>query len=357
MKKKLFGFSALLIIAATIMTACAPSPTVVPAPAATDAPAAPAATEVPPTDAPIVEVVEEGMLPEVDPGSLTGDIYSAGSSTVYPLSEAITLQFRDDGFAGEVKVDSIGSGAGFERFCKTGETDIANASRGIKESEIESCKSINRNPIEFRVGTDALAVVVSMDNDFLTDVSIEELAKIFSSEAVLWSDVNPSYPSEPIQRFVPGTDSGTFDYFVEAVMLPVYGTEDKENAKKVFLEAKNLSQSEDDNVLVQGVNGSQYAIGFFGYAYFSENNDTLKTISINGIEPSADTAESGEYPIARPLFIYSDAEIMKTKPQVAAFINYYLTTVNDVITEVGYFPASEDALKAAKQAWLDANTK
>ena len=125
----------------------------------------------------------------------------------------------------------------------------------------------------------------------------------------------------------------------------------------MFLEAKNLSQSEDDNVLVQGVNGSQYAIGFFGYAYFSENNDTLKTISINGIEPSADTAESGEYPIARPLFIYSDAEIMKTKPQVAAFINYYLTTVNDVITEVGYFPASEDALKAAKQAWLDANTK
>jgi len=361
MKKRLFVISALMIVITMIMSACAPSPTVVPVPAATDVPAAPSATEVPtvviPTDVPVVEQVKEGMLPEVDPGSLTGDIYSAGSSTVYPLSEAITLQFRDDGFAGEVKVDSIGSGAGFERFCKTGETDIANASRKIKDSEIESCKAINRNPIEFRVGTDALAVVVSMENDFLTDVSIEELAKIFSSDAVLWSDVNSSYPSEPIQRFVPGTDSGTFDYFVEAVMLPVYGKEDKANAKKVFLEAKNLSQSEDDNVLVQGVAGSKYAIGFFGYAYYTENEDTLQTLSINGIYPSFETAESGEYPISRPLFIYSDAEIMKSKPQVAAFINYYLTNVNDVIVEVGYFPASEDALKSAKQAWLDATTK
>ncbi len=359
MKNKLYVVLAVIIVAVTVLSACAPSPTPVPAPAATEVPTtAPAPTDVPaavvPTEAPAAESATGVVLPEVDPGSLSGDIYSAGSSTVYPLSEAIALQFSDEGFAGEIKVDSIGSGAGFERFCKTGETDISNASRAIKDSEVESCKAINRTPIQFRVGTDALAVVVSKDNDFLTDVTMEELAKIFSSEAELWSDVNPAYPAEPIQRFVPGTDSGTYDYFVEAVMLPVYGQEDKENANKVFLEAKNLSQSEDDNVLVQGVEGSKYAIGFFGYAYYTENQDKLNTISLNGIAPSFETAESGEYPIARPLYIYSDAAIMKSKPQVAAFINYYLTNVDDVITGVGYFPASDEALNQARQAWLDA---
>jgi phosphate transport system substrate-binding protein len=298
--------------------------------------------------------VEDGALPEVDPGSLSGDIYSAGSSTVYPLSEQMVLMFADQGFTGENKLDSIGSGAGFERFCKTGETDIANASRAIKDSELESCKAINRNPIEFRVGTDALAIVVSTENDFLTNVTKEDLAKIFSSDADLWSDINPAYPAEPIQRFVPGTDSGTYDYFIEAVMLPVYGTEDKANAAKVFLEAKNLSQSEDDNVLVQGVEGSKYAIGFFGFAYYTENQDRLKTVAVNGIVPGFESAESGEYPISRPLFIYSDAQILKSKPQVAAFINFYLMNVNDVIGEVGYFPASAEALQASRQAWLDA---
>ncbi len=162
----------------------------------------------------------------------------------------------------------------------------------IKDSEVESCLAIQRTPIEFRVGTDALAIVISVENDFLTNVSMEELARIFSSEAVLWSDVNPSYPSEPIQRYVPGTDSGTYDYFIEAVMLPVYGKEDKENAAKVFLEAGNLSQSEDDNVLVQGVEGSKYAIGFFGYAYFSENKDRLKALSVEGITPNLDSARN-----------------------------------------------------------------
>jgi phosphate transport system substrate-binding protein len=360
MKSKLFALSTVLVILAVGLAACAPvaapmaEPTSVPTvevvvPTAVEQ----AAPTTVPTEVPAAPM-EEGTLPEVDPGSLTGDIYSAGSSTVYPLSEQMVLMFADQGFTGENKLDSIGSGAGLERFCKTGETDIANASRAIKDSEVESCKAINRTPIEFRVGTDALAVVVSTENDFLTNVTMEELAKIFSSEAVLWSDVNSAYPAEPIQRFVPGTDSGTYDYFIEAVMLPVYGVEDKENAAKVFLEAQNLSQSEDDNVLVQGVEGSKYAIGFFGFAYFNENQDLLKAVSVDGVAPGFESAESGEYKISRPLFIYSDAEIMKSKPQVAAFINFYLTNVNDIITEVGYFPASDDALQAARQAWLDA---
>ncbi len=283
-------------------------------------------------------------LPEVNPLEVTGDIISAGSSTVFPLSERMAERFQDEGYAGNITIDSIGSGAGFERFCVAGETDIANASRAIKDEEIASCQAIGREPIEFRVGTDALAIVVSQENDFLTDVTAEQLAQIFST-AETWADVDPSWPAEPIQRFSPGTDSGTFDYFVEEIM-------GKDEAP--LLNAANLQLSEDDNVLVQGVLGSPYAIGYFGFAYYQENKDALKAVSIDGVAPTAETAESGDYPLARPLFIYSTANIMTEKPQVASFVNYYLSYVNDEILDVGYFPASDSSLNGARQAWLDA---
>jgi phosphate transport system substrate-binding protein len=164
----------------------------------------------------VVKEVPVLALPEVNPLEVTGDIVTAGSSTVFPLSEAMAERFQDEGYADNITIDSIGSGAGFERFCVQGETDISNASRPIKDSEVESCKSIGREPIEFRVGTDALAVVVSKDNDFISDATFEELALIFST-AETWADVNPAWPAEPIQRFIPGTDSGTFDFFVEEV--------------------------------------------------------------------------------------------------------------------------------------------
>lgn len=309
-----------------------------------------------PTEAPAVEPTQppeeaapalsgEGIaLPEVNPLEVTGDIVTAGSSTVFPLSERMAERFQNEGYAGNVTIDSIGSGAGFERFCVNGETDISNASRGIKDSEVESCQSIGREPIEFRVGTDALAVVVSQENDFVANATFDELAAIFSS-AEKWSDVNPDWPDEEIQRFIPGTDSGTFDFFVEEVF---------DKNEEPILNASNTQLSEDDNVLVQGVLGSPYAIGFFGYAYYAENTDVLKILSIEGVEPTGETVDSGDYPLARPLFIYSTADIMAEKPQVAAFINFYLTYVNEEITDVGYFPTSADALNSSMQAWLDA---
>lgn len=306
------------------------------------------------------EAVEEVTLPEVDPLSISGDIVAAGSSTVYPLIEAVAEEFRNDGYTGEITIDSIGSGAGFERFCVAGETDIANASRAIRDSEIESCSALAtpRTPIEFRVGTDAIAVVVSAENDFVTSLTIEQLAKIYSGEFVNWSDVDASYPAEAIQVFSPGTDSGTFDYFVEAVVTPGLGLEDVEAGEAAILTPTTTQFSEDDNVLVQGVEGSPFAIGYFGFAYYQEQGDLLKVLSIDGgegaIEPNEVTAEDGSYPLSRPLYIYSDAGIIAEKPQVGAFINYFLTNVNDLIIEVGYFPASAEALNGAKQALLDA---
>ncbi|HEX6035225.1 MAG TPA: substrate-binding domain-containing protein, partial [Anaerolineales bacterium] len=211
---------------------------------------------------------------------------------------------------------------------------------------------IGRTPVEFQVGIDALAVTVSAENDFVTDVTLEELAAIFST-ATNWSDVRPEWPAEPIQRFSPGTDSGTFDYFVEAVMTPANG-DDAALGEAAILESVGTQFSEDDNVLVQGVEGSPYAIGYFGYAYFQENQGGLKALSINGVEPNAETAESGEYPLSRPLFIYSDAAIMQEKPQVAAFIWFYLNNVNKEILDVGYFPVSEGKTQENIDAWNSA---
>ena len=283
-------------------------------------------------------------LPEVDPlDHSEGEIITAGSSTVFPLSERMAELWTDLGGVAP-SIASIGSGAGFERFCVEGETDISNASRAIKDSEVESCNAIGREPIEFRVGTDALAVTVSAENDFATDVTMEELAAIFSS-AETWSDVRAEWPAEAIQRFIPGTDSGTFDYFVEAVF-----DEDEEP-----ILSANPQLSEDDNVLVQGISGSPYAVGFFGYAYYIENKDALHILSIEGIEANAESTDDGSYPLARPLFIYSDAGIMMEKPQVNAFINFYLTRVNDEVVDVGYFPASEVALADALDSWRIAN--
>ena len=374
--KFIFSFTLLLSF---LLAACA-APTLTPAPVATEAPViteevmpteAPVKTEAAmPTEAPamteaptITEVLVTTeaampavlMLPEVDPSAVSGNIVAAGSSTVFPLAERMAERFKQEGFIGDITIDSIGSGGGFERFCKTGESDIANASRAIKDAETENCTAINRTPTQFRVGTDAIAVVVSQENDFLTDITKQELAKVFSKDVTKWSEVRPEWPAEDILRFSPGTDSGTFDYFVEVIMDPVYVVDkdnDKGKGEEALLSAANTQFSEDDNVLVQGVEGSPYAIGYFGFAYYLENAEKLKALSVNSVAPTAETAESNEYPLSRPLFIYSDAAIMSEKPQVATFINYFLTYVNEEIEDVGYFPASPEAIQQAMEAWL-----
>ncbi|MGH2582988.1 MAG: PstS family phosphate ABC transporter substrate-binding protein [Anaerolineales bacterium] len=316
MNRKIQTLLGMLVLSSLILAACAPAPVETPA---AEEPAA------------------EDPMAQFSPLNVSGDIITAGSSTVFPLTERMAERFRDEGFVGNITVDSIGSGAGLERFCVDGDSDIANSSRAINEDEIVNCEAIGRTPIEFRVGTDALAVVVSTENDFVTDVTTEELALIFGS-ATNWSDVRPEWPAQPILRFIPGTDSGTFDYFVEHVF-------DEDETQ--ILAASNTQLSEDDNVLVQGVQGSRYAVGFFGFAYYVENTDIIKPLNIDGVEPNEQTAGDNTYPLSRPLFIYSDATIMNTKPQVAAFIHFYLSFVNEEVIDVGYFPAPEEALQEA----------
>ena len=314
---------------------------------ATEAPVVVEPTVAPATEAPVVveatvAVVEDPMAMYA-PDAVEGDIITAGSSTVFPLSERMAELFQQEGYTGNVTVDSIGTGAGFERFCTAGESDISNASRKIKDSEKEACTAIGREAIEFRVGTDALAVVVSADNDFITALTKEQLGKIFTGQFTKWNEVDAAFPAEDILVYGPGADSGTFDYFNEAVVAPLYlnadGKADVAAGEEALLALEGAQFSEDDNVLVQGVEGSKYAIGYFGFAYFSENSGALKAVAVEGVEPNQGTVDDGTYPLARPLFIYSDATILTEKPQVAAFIYFYLSNVNDNIVDVGYFPA------------------
>jgi len=375
---------------ALVMAACAapatPAPTTAPVAAATEAPAAatemPAATEAPAaatevpaaTEAPAVEATAEVTsteamttteamtetavaavtLPEVDPLTLEGEIAVAGSSTVFPLSEKMAEVFKDEGFKGDVTIASIGTGAGMERFCK-GEIDIANASRAITEKEIATCQSNSIEPIEFRVGTDALSIVVNPENP-VQNLTIAQVADIFSGTITNWSQIDPAFDM-PIKLYSPGTDSGTFDYFAEVVFSAATADlsgDARATKRKEFALAGKAQLSENDNVLVQGVEGDKGAIGYFGFAYYVGEGSKLKAVQIEGVTPDEKTAESGEYKLARPLFIYSTAKVMTEKPQVAGYINFYLTYVNDNIISVGYFPASAESLNAAKQAFVDA---
>lgn len=288
-------------------------------------------------------------LPEVDALAVVGDVIAAGSSTVYPVTERMADLFVEEGFAGTITVDSVGTGAGFERFCNNAETDISNASRPIRPAEVDACRANGREPLEFFVAIDALAVVVSQENTFLEGLTLEQLAAVFSGAVTTWDELDASYPAEAIQLFSPGTDSGTFDYFVEAVF-------DEDETQ--ILNAEGINLSEDDNVLVQGVLGSPYAIGYFGFAYYQENLETLRAVAIEGVEPNEETGASGEYPLSRPLFIYTTADIMNEKPQVAAFVNFYIAGVADQLgpeaDQIGYIPVPALRQNIDRAVWLQA---
>ena len=348
MDRKFVSITMIIVLFSLVLAACAPSasagsPTEVSQPTATAGGPTQAATS------------GSGQFPTIDPANYSGDINIAGSSTVYPLAVAVADQLKAEGFNGNINMAVTGTGAGFERFCKSGETDISNASRAITDSEVANCAALNppRTPIAFRVGTDALTVVVNKNNTFAKDITLVELAHLMT-DAKLWSDVRQGWPAEPIQRFVPGFSDGTFAFMVEYGIQKPLNMATSTEAQAAAVAASNLQSSEDDNVNVQGVEGSLYAVSYFGFAYYKNQEGKLNALSINGVAPSLAAAENGTYPLSRPLFIYSDAGVMKAKPQVAAYIAYFLNNVDSLIQKVGYAPASQDALNASKQAYLDA---
>jgi phosphate binding protein len=295
--------------------------------------------------------VAQSKLPPVNPKEVTGNIVIAGSSTVYPLTQKVAEQFKKDGYTGNVTVDSIGSGAGIQRFCR-GEIDIANASRAMNEKEIAECKAAGRDVIQFQVGIDALSVVVSRQNKFVNSLTRKQIGDIYSGKAKTWKDVNSRWPAEPIKLFSPGTDSGTYDYFVEEVYKE---EKDSKVRRAIVSSVPGVQLSEDDNVLVKGVEGSQYAVAYFGYAYYIEERSRLKALGYEGVIPSDRTVTNGSYKFARPLFVITTAKIMKEKPQVGAFMNYYLTNVDKLIKPVGYFPNTTAKSTEMRTAFINAS--
>jgi phosphate transport system substrate-binding protein len=284
---------------------------------------------------------------EIDYESLSGQIRVDGSSTVFPIAEAVAEEFSAAASGVRTNVAFSGTGGGFEKFCR-GETEVSNASRPIEDDEVQACTDAGiAEVIELQVAIDALTVVANPNNDFLECLTVQQLHDIFTGTATTWDAVDPSFPAEEIELFFPGQDSGTFDYFVEAIIEGV-----DENATHTG----NGTFSEDDNVLAQGVEGSDNGLGYFGFAYFQEAGQALKAISIDGgegcVAPSLETALDGSYqPLSRPLFIYTSAELL-AKPEVLGFAKFFLDNTNVLSEEVGYVPMSDELL-AEQQAKLE----
>ena len=261
-----------------------------------------------------------------------GNVEIDGSSTVGPITSAVQREFLDEYPGVDVTVNVSGTGGGFKRFVR-GETDISNASRPIKGKEADEAEANGISFVEVPVAYDGLSIVVNKQNDWATEITVEDLQKIFLSEnqsdVKSWKDVDDSYPDVPIAMYIPGTDSGTFDYFKEVV------------AGKEGQIRSDVSPSEDDNQLVRGITGNRGGIGFFGSSYYFENQDQLRALKIENkkgefVGPTPETIEDGSYnPFSRPLFVYVKADSM-SKPAVREFVNFYLDVAPDVAEAVGY---------------------
>jgi phosphate transport system substrate-binding protein len=276
--------------------------------------------------------------------ALSGSINVDGSSTVFPLSEAAAELFQEEQPDVQVTVGQSGTGGGFQKFCN-GETDISNASRPIKDEEIAACEANGITYQELHVANDALTVVVNTENDWATCLTVEQLTTIWAPGSTVnnWNQVDPSFPDQAMQLFGPGTDSGTFDYFTAEI-------NGEEGASRT-----DYSPSEDDNVTVQGVSGSPGGLGYFGYTYFEENADNLTAVEIDSgdgcVAPSAETAQDGTYtPLSRPLFIYPSAEAASSKPEVQAFIDFYVESNQTIAEEALFIPLNSEQETALQDA-------
>ncbi len=281
-----------------------------------------------------------------DGGSGGGTIAADGSSTVGPYVTAAAEQFQDEAGV-NVTVGISGTGGGFERFCR-GETDLSNASRPIKDEEAAICEENGVEYVQFGVANDALTVVVNTANDWAQCLTVEELDAIWEpgSKVNSWSQVRDGFPDEPLKLFGPGTDSGTFDYFTDVI-------NGEEGASRT-----DFSASEDDNVVIQGVAGTPGGLGYFGFSYFEENQDTLKAVEIDAgdgcVPPSVETAQDGSYtPLSRPLFVYVKLESFE-RQEVEDFIQFIIDNETEIAEQSQFVPLNEEQIAEQQQIFDEA---
>lgn len=336
-KKSMYVLAVGLVITLAAI-ACAP------AAAPTQAPPAPQATTAAPaqpTSAP-----QPGMAPAITfaaPNTLSGSIAIDGSSTVFPITEAIAEEYGKAQKGVKVTVGIKGTGGGFKVFCSENaaeRTAIQDASRAIKAEEAANCEKAGIKYTELLVGLDGLTVVVNPANTFATCLTKDELKKIWDTGSAVknWNEVNASFPNQPLTLYGPGTDSGTFDFFTEVI-----------NGKAKQSRA-DFTASEDDNTLVQGVSGDPNTLGYFGLAYYLENSDKLKELAVDGgkgcVAPLFETVANGTYtPLSRPLYIYVNNKDI-TRPEVFDFVAFYLTNAKSIVDEVGYVNVADEIYAA-----------
>lgn len=284
---------------------------------------------------------DEAVQEAVD--ELRGTVSLDGSSTVYPISEAIAEEFLSVAPRVRVTVGVSGTGGGFKKFLSR-EIDINDASRTIKNSEVEEARANGIDYLEIPVAFDGLSVVVNPNNTWVDYLTVDELRMIWQPGSMVdsWDDIRPNWPQLPIRLYGPGTDSGTFDYFTEAV-------NGESGASR-----PDYTASEDDNVLVQGISGDENALGFFGYAYYIENQDNLKIVPIdegNGpVAPTAQSINDGTYsPLSRPIFVYLNTDSL-ARPEVRSFVDFYIDNAAGIANEVGYIELPEEMYQASRDA-------
>jgi phosphate transport system substrate-binding protein len=271
---------------------------------------------------------------------LSGRIEADGSSTVGPFTTAAAERFQGENSGVQVTVGVSGTGGGFERFCR-GETDISNASRAIKDEEAAVCESAEIAYTEFQVANDALTVVVNKDNDWATCLTVDQLAKIWGPDSKVsnWNQVDSSFPDQELSLFGPGTDSGTFDYFTDEI-------NGEEGASR-----SDYSASEDDNTIVTGVSGEKGGLGYFGFSYYEENQDTLEAVEIDGgdgcVAPSVENAQNGSYtPLSRPLYVYVKNDAL-ARPEVEAFMRYMIDNETEIAEAAQFVPLTDEQIEKA----------
>jgi len=267
---------------------------------------------------------------------LRGAVHIDGSSTVYPITEAVVEEFQAAQRGVRVAVGVSGTGGGFEKFC-AGEAEVADASRAIKPSELERCRSHGVDPVGYQIALDGLSVVVNPANEFVSCLTVDELRRIWEpgSRVKTWRDVRPEWPEQRIDLYGPGVDSGTFDYFTESIV----GEEDASRP--------DYAASEDDNVLVSGVAGDRFGLGYFGHGYYVENSEALKLVAIDAgdgcVLPSAETIVRGDYrPLTRPLYVFVDRPQL-ARAEVVAFLRYYVENASRLASAVGYVARPDSA--------------
>ncbi len=304
-------------------------------------------TDAPTTAAGATTAASPTVKSGLDYAKLSGSVRIDGSSTVFPISEAVAEEFSKVAKDVRANVAFSGTGGGFEKFCR-GEIEVSDASRAINQGEKDKCTAAGyTDVIELQVAIDALTVVVSPQNTWAQCMTPAQLQKLFQNGgATKWSDIDPSWPADNIKFYYPGADSGTFDYFKEAIKLR--GEASKEPAHR-----SDGTASEDDNVLVRGIEGDKNAIGYFGFAYYLEEGKKLKAVKVDGgkgcIEPTFDNALAGTYvPLSRPLYIYTRGSLLKEKQEVLGFVKFYLDNMNKLSKEVGYI-SLPDALTKTQQ--------